>query len=551
MLLASLNKIKKYYGDKLILNIDKFQILEGNRIGLVGENGAGKTTLIKALLGEIKIDEGNIFLTNSYSYISQLDEFNKEVNENKIKKIFNSPSRYNDFLSGGEKVQLKISKALSENKKLIIADEPTSNLDKKSIEKLENILKKYRGSLLLVSHDREFLDKLCNIIVEISNGKLKIYEGNYSKYIEVKKLERITEEKEYNNYITEKKRLENVILVKDNLGDRIKKTPKRMGNSEARLHRKMGGQKGKKKIDNSIRNINKRIDHLEIKENPREIKETKIRIKEDMEIITKTPIEIRNLTLKIIDKVLIKDISIRIQREKKIAIIGDNGCGKSTLLREIIRNSNECIKINGKVKIGYFDQEQNILHENKSILENIKEDSYFNEGFIRINLDGFGFKGDSVFKKVSILSGGERVKVALCKIILGDNNILILDEPTNYLDIKSLESLESALINTNKTLILVCHDRKFIGKVCNHLIFIENKNIKEFNGTYKEFIENTNIKKIDKSKKRVNEEKMILENKITEVLSLLAIEKNADKKQKLNKDYIELIEKLKEINLTL
>ena len=547
MLLAKINRLKKYYGDKLVLNIDNFEILDGDRIGLVGENGAGKTTLIKALLNLIEVDEGSIYLTKSYSYISQLDKFTENINVTKVKKVFNAPNSYSDFLSGGEKVKLKIAKALSENTSLIIADEPTSNLDKKSVEVLEEMLKSYSGSLLLVSHDREFLDKLCNIIVEIDNGMVKIYNGNYSKYIELKALEKETQLREYNNYATEKKRLENAILVKEKLGNSIKKTPKRMGNSEARLHRKMGGQKGKKKIDNAIKNINKRIEHLEVKEKPIEIKETKIRIKEGMELITKTPIEIKDLNLCVGNKVLFDNISIRIKRGKRIAIIGENGCGKSTLIKEIIRNSNECIKINGKVRIGYFDQEQNILNEDKSILENIKENSSFDEGFIRINLDGFGFKGHDVYKKISVLSGGEKVKVALCKIILSDNNVLILDEPTNYLDIKSMESLESALINTNKTLILVSHDRRFVEKVCNYLIFIEDRTIRVFDGTYEEFIENKNIKSLDKDKKRLEEERMLIENKIAETLSLLVVEKDEKRKNSLNKEYNNLINRLKYI----
>lgn len=546
MLLIKIKNVKKYYEDRLVLDIEDFELMDGDRIGLVGENGAGKTTLIKAILGLIEVEEGNIFLTESYSYISQTEENVECLEDNKIKKIFNSPKEYKEFLSGGEKVKLRVAKALSENKRLIIGDEPTSNLDSKSVKNLEDMFKNHKGALLLVSHDREFLDNICNKIAEIKDGKIKVYEGNYSKYLKLKKEERNREEREYKEYITEKNRLETAIRVKEGLGDRIRKTPKRMGNSEARLHRKMGGQKGKKKIDNAIKNIENRIEHLEVKEKPKDIKETKIRIKEGLEIITKTPIEIKDLNLYAGNKLLIKDSSLRIKRGSKTAIIGENGCGKSTLIKEIINNSKEEIKINNKVRIGYFDQEQKILNDNKSILENIKESSSYDEGFIRINLDGFGFKGDSVFKKVSILSGGEKVKVALCKIILANNNFLILDEPTNYLDIKAVESLEEALKNMDKTLLIVCHDRRFIEKVCDNLIFIENKSIKQFNGSYNEYIKEK--EKPDKTLKRKLEEKMIIENKLSEVISLLAVEKNEDIKNQLNEKYNELLKQLKEVN---
>ena len=546
MLLIKIKNVKKYYEDRLVLDIEDFELMDGDRIGLVGENGAGKTTLIKAILGLIEVEEGNIFLTESYSYISQTEENVECLEDNKIKKIFNSPKEYKEFLSGGEKVKLRVAKALSENKRLIIGDEPTSNLDSKSVKNLEDMFKNHKGALLLVSHDREFLDNICNKIAEIKDGKIKVYEGNYSKYLKLKKEERNREEREYKEYITEKNRLETAIRVKEGLGDRIRKTPKRMGNSEARLHRKMGGQKGKKKINNAIKNIENRIEHLEVKEKPKNIKETKIRIKEGLEIITKTPIEIKDLNLYAGNKLLIKDSSLRIKRGSKTAIIGENGCGKSTLIKEIINNSKEEIKINNKVRIGYFDQEQKILNDNKSILENIKESSSYDEGFIRINLDGFGFKGDSVFKKVSILSGGEKVKVALCKIILANNNFLILDEPTNYLDIKAVESLEEALKNMDKTLLIVCHDRRYIEKVCDNLIFIENKSIKQFNGSYNEYIKEK--EKPDKTLKRKLEEKMIIENKLSEVISLLAVEKNEDIKNQLNEKYNELLKQLKEVN---
>ena len=546
MLLIKIKNVKKYYEDRLVLDIEDFELMDGDRIGLVGENGAGKTTLIKAILGLIEVEEGNIFLTESYSYISQTEENVECLEDNKIKKIFNSPKKYKEFLSGGEKVKLRVAKALSENKRLIIGDEPTSNLDSKSVKNLEDMFKNHKGALLLVSHDREFLDNICNKIAEIKDGKIKVYEGNYSKYLKLKKEERNREEREYKEYITEKNRLETAIRVKEGLGDRIRKTPKRMGNSEARLHRKMGGQKGKKKIDNAIKNIENRIEHLEVKEKPKDIKETKIRIKEGLEIITKTPIEIKDLNLYAGNKLLIKDSSLRIKRGSKTALIGENGCGKSTLIKAIINNSKEEIKINNKVRIGYFDQEQKILNDNKSILENIKESSSYDEGFIRINLDGFGFKGDSVFKKVSILSGGEKVKVALCKIILADNNLLILDEPTNYLDIKAVESLEEALKNMDKTLLIVCHDRRFIEKECDNLIFIENKSIKQFNGSYNEYIKEK--EKPDKTLKRKLEEKMIIENKLSEVISLLSVEKNEDIKNQLNEKYNELLKQLKEVN---
>ena len=545
MQLGKLDKIKKYYGDRLILDVSDFEILEGDRIGIVGQNGAGKTTMLKILMKNIEPDEGQCFLTDSYSYISQMEDEIEECEESKIKKMFDAPNKYEEFLSGGEKVKLKISKALSENKKLIIADEPTSNLDAKSIKILEDMLKSYNGSLLIVSHDREFLDSICNNILELDDGKIKIYKGNYSTYLNLKNEERKRKEFEYDEYLDEKKRLENAIVGKAELRDSIRRTPKRMGNSEARLHRKMGGQRGKKKLDDNIKALKSRIDHLEVKEKPKSISETKINIQTGMEIISKNVVEVSKLNLFVDNKLLLKDADFKIKRGRKVGIIGNNGCGKTTLLREILKGESENVKIANKVTIGYFDQSQKILQKEKSILENVTENCSYNQGFVRINLDNFGFKGDTVYKIVSSLSGGEKVKIALCKILLSDNNLLILDEPTNYLDIKAMEALEKSLINTEKTVIIACHDRKFIENICDFIIEITNNCVITFDGSYKEYINEKNKPKTSKVEKDNKEKLMLMENKLSEVISLLAMEKDISKKEKLEHKYNELLKNIK------
>lgn len=544
MQLALINNLKKYYGDRLILDIKKLEILLGDKIGLVGANGAGKSTLLKILIGEEISDEGNIYLTKSYAYISQIDNFEKYCSTSKIKSLLKAPEEYKEYLSGGEKVKIKISNALSENKELIIADEPTSNLDSKSIETLEEMFKKHNGSLILVSHDRNFLDALCNTIFEIEDGKVNVYKGNYSKYLELKKSEKEREINEYNKYINEKNRLEEAIVIKEKLRNNIRRTPKRMGNSEARLHR-MGGQKSKKNLDNNIKAIKSRIDHLELKEKPKNEKEIKINVISNLELTSKNPIEVKNLNLTVNDKTLLSHANFKIKKGKKVALIGKNGSGKSTLLKEIIKNENESIKVSNNVVFGFLDQEQNLLNPDKTILENIRIDSSYLESFIRTNLDGFGFKGDAVYKKVSTLSGGEKVKVAICKLLLSDNNIVVLDEPTNYLDIKCMEALENSLINTNKTLLIVSHDRKFISNICNYILEIDNETITQFDGSYDEYLLFKNKPKINKDEKVLHDNKMILENKLSEVISLLSFESNLEKKNILENEYLNILNKIK------
>ncbi|WP_434296704.1 ABC-F type ribosomal protection protein CplR [Clostridium sporogenes] len=548
MVSIKLDKVKKYYEDKLILDIDNLEIKENSRIGIVGENGAGKTTLIKVILGELDIDEGKVFSHANYSYISQSENYAGSCDDSRIKSILGAPDNYNEFLSGGEKVKISINQALSSNSNFLIADEPTANLDTNTIKSIEKLISEYKGGLLLVSHDRDFLNNLCDNILEIENGKVKLYKCGYSKYLKLKAEEKEVEKREYEEYITEKKRLEKAMMVKEDQRDSIRKAPKRMGNSEARLF-KMGDQKSKKHLDGNIKSLKSRINHLEVKEKPISSKDIKIKITEGNKIPSKTVIEVKNLDLYIGDKLLIKDGNFKIKNGKKAAIIGENGCGKTTLIKKILKRDTENIRLSKYISIGYFDQNQDILDKDKTILDNIKSTSSYDESFMRIQLAGFGFKGDTIYKNVSILSGGEKVKVALCKIILSDTNTLILDEPTNYLDIKSIEALEKALINTDKTIVMISHDRSFISSICDYIIEIKDTKLNCFSGTYIDFTKekvNYETKKQENHSEREKKEKLlILENRLSKIISEISLEKDLIVKEKLDEEYIKLLNDIK------
>lgn len=542
MLLLELNKVKKFYGYKLILDIDELKIYLGDRIGIVGLNGAGKTTLIDILSQRINPDEGRVKLLGEFAYISQSGRPDHKNISSEMSSKFRVARTWNDNMSGGEKTRFKLAQALDKDSEIIFADEPTSNLDIDGIRLLEERLNEYKGTLIIISHDRDLLDKLCNKIIEVENAKIKVYNGNYTDYRKQKEDERERALFEYNQYINEKKRLEAIIQDTRQKSLSIKGPPKRMGISEARLH-KMGGQKSKANLEKKINNLRKRIEHLEEKDNPIEARKIKIEMLGSSNLYSRIIIEGQDINKKFEDKIIFKDADFTIYNGNKVALLGPNGSGKSTLIKMII-NKEEGIKIAQKARIGYFSQDMDILDQDLNILENVMNTSFYPENLARLILARLLFKGDSVYKKVSVLSGGELVKVSFAKLILQDNNLLILDEPTNYLDVDSLEAIESLLKEYDKTLLFVSHDRRFISSIADHIMTIENHKIHMFKGRYEEFLE-----RIDKSqdKEEIKKRIMVLETRISEVIGKLSIESNSEEIEVLDQEYYELLTKLRDL----
>ncbi|MGY0374171.1 ribosomal protection-like ABC-F family protein [Clostridium sp. JNZ J1-5] len=542
MLLIECRNIKKYFGDRLILNVENLKIYSEDRIGIIGSNGVGKTTLINILSKKIEPDDGWVKLYGKYSYISQLEGPENMSIGNELASKFGVENTWNENMSGGEKARFKLADGLSHNSLLIFADEPTSNVDIDGIELMEKKFGDYKGALILISHDRNFLDKLCNKILEIEDGKIKIYNGNYSDYANQKAKEVERAEFEYEEYIKEKKRLQEVITdTKQNVKS-IKKTPKRMGNSEARLH-KMGGQKAKANLERAVGNVEKRIDHLEVKEKPKKQEGIKLDITNSNKLHSKIIIQGQNITKVFGKKIIFDNAKFDIYNNSKVALIGPNGCGKSTLIKMIMDND-DSIKITKGAKIGYFSQDMSILREDLTIIENVMESSIYNETFARILLARLLIKKEDIYKKISVLSGGERVKVSFAKMLLQDINLLILDEPTNYMDINSLEVVEKVLKDYESTLLFVSHDRRFVDSVGDHIMTIENYKIKMFKGSYKEYLAGKN-KCIDNDKEEIKKQIFILQNRLSEIIGRLSMPSKKDDIVSLDKEYYEVLAKLK------
>ncbi len=540
MLLIECNKIKKYYADRLILEAEVLKIYSGDKIGIVGKNGAGKTTLLDILSKRIEPDEGFTKLYVKAGYISQLKSPEKLEISKEFASKFSIESKWRDSMSGGEKTKFKVAAALEENNLIIFADEPTSNVDIESISLMEEMFAKYKGTFVVISHDRIFLDNLCNKIIEVEDGKVRSFEGNYSNYYQQKKLETERAEFEYQKYINEKKRLEKAVIFTKEKSRGVRNAPRRMGNSEARLH-KMGNQSAKKNLDNSVKAMKKRIEHLEPKEKVKITEKIKLDLQDNFNPPGKILIEGHNINKSFGEKVFFENANFYIENSKKIALIGPNGCGKSTLLKMIIEE-NENIRMAPSARIGYFSQDYNILDYKKSIIENIMDKSIFPESFSRTLLSRLLFKGDTIYKKVNVLSGGELAKVSFAKILLSDANLLVLDEPTNYLDVNSLEAIEEAFSEYNKTLLFVSHDRHFIKNIADQIMWIEDKKINLFNGTYEEYLEN--LSKPQNINKDLEEKIMVLQSRLAAIIGKLSATSKKDNPEKLEQEYKEALFKL-------
>lgn len=305
-----------------------------------------------------------------------------------------------------------------------------------------------------------------------------------------------------------------------------------MGNSEARLH-KMGGQENKKKLDKQVKAVESRINQLEVKEKPKEEVEIRLSAPDNKRIHSKILIRAENLSKQFEDKILFEKANFIIENKTKVALIGENGSGKTTLLKMILDREN--IWIHPNLKIGYFSQMSDILDENKSILENIAGSSIYDETMTRIILARLGFRNEDDLKTVGLLSDGERAKVKLAKVLTSDFNYLIFDEPTNFLDIRAIESLENLLKSYDRPFIFVSHDEEFINNIADTLLIIKDKKIRIFKGKLSEY------KKRNKKGKADDRDKLLLDFRISSISSRLTMDISKEERKRLEEEYKKLI----------
>ena len=531
-MVLSCQNISKAYGADEILNQINFHIEAKEKLAIVGINGAGKSTLLKIIMGEEEADEGQVIIGKDITvgYLAQHQDsyYGKTIYEellsvkqdvinlqNQIRELENNMKnlsgkeleealdRYtkmnhtfeqqdgyvfesmitgilkglgfseDDFhrpvseLSGGQKTRVSLGRLLLSRPDIILLDEPTNHLDLNNIRWLEGYLGNYDGAVIIVSHDRYFLDKIVTKVVEIENTKATIYHGNYSYYAQKREEVRLSKYRAYMNQQAEIKHQEEVI------------TKLKQFNREKSIKR----AESREKMLNRIERIEK----------PQEIND-------EMRLTLTPAVESGNdvlfidgLSKSFGNHVIFENVHMDIKRGERVALIGNNGTGKTTILKiinQLLPKDSGTITLGAQVHIGYYDQEHQVLHADKTIFDEL-QDAYpaMTNTKVRNLLAAFLFTGDDVFKQIKDLSGGERGRVSLAKLMLSNANFLILDEPTNHLDIVSKEILENALKHYTGTLLYVSHDRYFINQTATRILDLTKNGIKSYIGNYDYYVE--------------------------------------------------------------
>lgn len=546
MSVLSVQNLSLSFGENELFSKVSFEIGNNEKVGLVGVNGAGKTSLFKLITGEYSPDEGGVCkssdcvigymeqhtcsqnrsvweeLVSVFSDLSQIEKelevINKDIEkgtlliDDLIARQDYLTDKFNreggltyksrtrsaliglgfsekDFdketskLSGGQRSKLILAKLLLSNCNLILLDEPTNHLDINAIEWLEGFLRDFKGALLIVSHDRYFLDKITDKTIQIENKKVISYKGNYSVFLEKKEREQKAIEEKYNNDIKEIERLEGIIAQQ------------RQWNREKNIKTAESKEKVIERIKAQMIAPDKQMQKIRFSFTPKAVSG------EDV-------LSVSNLSKCFKDKQVFSNVSFEIKKGERVFLLGENGCGKTTLLKilmgELTQNSGS-FKLGSNLFCGYFDQIQAKLDLEKTALEEVwSAFPAMTETQVRSSLAAFLFKGDEVYKKLSSCSGGERARVALLKLMLGGYNFLLLDEPTNHLDSFSRGELERTLLDYSGTMLIVSHDRFFINKLATRIIELTSGGVNIFSGNYDDYAEKRTVKAVEKAEKKDN-----------------------------------------------
>ena len=476
MLLLSARDIKVSFGARDVLDIEEFALSDGQRIGLVGENGAGKTTLLGILAGEAQ--GGQVKSYGDIAYVTQRS------------------AGYD--MSGGEETRTRIAEAFAQRASILLADEPTTNLDIEALSWLEKRLNAFRGGVVLVSHDRALMDAVCTHIAQLEDGKLTLYNGNFSDYMQIRQAKRDLQQFEYDEYRRETARLTKSMQGAKKSAGAVKKAPSRMGNSEARLHRRAAGEIAEK-LEKRAGALQSRIEQIEKKQRPREDPDIRLAISPLQRPVSKSAFSARGLSISRYDRTILTNVDFDIPTGKRTVIMGPNGAGKSTLLDALLRG--EAHTAPG-LRAAVMEQDSSSLEDKDRIIQSVQRVSTRPRHLLHTVLARVGFRGDAVEKPIGVLSGGERMKVMLARALTCEQNALVFDEPTNSLDLYALEALEGMLSSYEGTLVMVTHDRALCSAVADRVLWVENGKITTYEHGYAQFIERFDKEQIDEEEMR-------------------------------------------------
>ena len=467
-------------GDRTLFTIPRLTVYAGDRIGLIGQNGCGKSTLLQVLAGCRPCDGGQVRRGCDLGYAPQFGLGAGESTGESRRNFGVGKLEDRAACSGGEITRMRLSR-IPFGARLLLLDEPTANLDLPGCRLLEEKLRQ-QETFVLVSHDRELLDRLCNRIWYLEGGGLRCYDGNYTAFEQAQELEKLTQTRAREQYLREKRHLEEAAQELRAQSAQVRKAPRRMGNSEARLH-KMGDQKGKKTIDRQRKALQSRLEKLEKVEQVREIPPMQLDFSLTHPPRSKTVLQVKKLHFGYPHTPdLLKEISFTLENGDKMALLGRNGSGKSTLLG-LIAQGYAGIQCSPQARLGFLNQDLSTLLPQHTVLEIARLRAVQREDVVRTVLNRMLLPKTCWDKQAGLLSGGEKMKLCLCQLILSDCNVLVLDEPTNYLDLPSLRALERMLGEYPGTVLLVSHDQAFVRHTATRLLFLQEGRAQVFNGT--------------------------------------------------------------------
>lgn len=482
-LVLDIHNIQLNYGQKEILNIERLTVYNNDRIGIIGNNGQGKTSLVRIITEELAPNSGTIQREVSFNYYAQQDDIDERYRANELDSSLlgrlKVPNNNVHRLSGGELAKYRLAQVLSVYQPGLILDEPTTHLDKKSIDYLVEELRYYYGSLLFVSHDRYFLNQLASQIWEVQDGSVSVYKGNYDAYLQQKEQARLAEQHAHENYQKEKQRLEKAVQKKHVQAQKTSKVSTKQKNRQIKPDR-LSGTKQKdtvqKNLHKAAKAIEKRLEQLE-KRPPLE-KQPRIQFPQSKILNLHNPFPImgEDISLQKGSKLLLDKVSFQLPLNQKIALVGDNGSGKSSLLQYIL-SEEEGIVLSPKARITTYQQFAYKFTQTETILDYLLAKSDYSETIIRSILTHLGFAHHDMTKSLRHLSGGEATRLALAQVFTQPSNILILDEPTNFIDIATIQALEAFIKAYPGTILFTSHDQYFVENVADSILKIDKQQL--------------------------------------------------------------------------